>query len=567
MNETPGRRLIPTAIDEQAQHVPDKVFASIPRSSKLEPGCYRDVTMADFARGIDRLCEFLEPHIGFSKSQDTVAYYGLPDMRYQVVIVAMMKLGYKTLVDAPRNTHEMHAHLFKETDCSIILHAKGINIATMLGHASHGKAIHAIPSLEDLISKEGKPPKHYPYNKTFEEVQDEEYLVVHTSGSTGMPKIVSRRPEYASIFDILIHHPPIDGRRCTAAMIAERKRVLKGLPPWHPAAAEGFTLLSGTFGENCTIWFPPDRLPNAKDAIEIIKLGNVDEIGCGIDIFQVMASTEEGLKALVSLDVIWYGGGRMDEALGNKIVEAGGNLRSLFGSTETGVTGLAVESDAWDCVHWHPSLKGMEFRDLGGGMFEQFLVRDPESDGKQAVWAGFPQLKEWPMKDIYSKHEKFPNHWRHEGRTDDLIVFRDAGKYNPLPFEGHCRTDPLIEDAFVAGTGHNQAVLLIQMDGHEVNEKGRLSFVEKIWPTIQKANESAPKHGRIAKSHVLLTTAPFETTSKGTTKRAATLQAFQKDIAEVYKEQGDTRPEGIMPAFDNKLPSDELHKPSGSIAT
>lgn len=553
MDEPFGRRLFPTVIDDQARRTPDKVFASVPRSSKLGPDCYRDVTMLDFARAINRLCEFLEPLIGFSKTQNTVVYFGLPDMRYQIVIVALMKLGHKTLVDAPRNTHEMHSHLLKETDCSTILHAEGINISAMLGPACDGRKIHAIPSLEDLISAEAEPPKHYPYNKTFEEAKDEQYLVVHTSGSTGMPKTVIRRPEYAGAFDLLIHHPPVDGRRCTASMIADPVRVLKGLPPWHPAAAEGFTLCTGTFGSNCTVWFPPDRMPTTKDVIDIIAFGKVDEILCGIDVYQAMAATEEGMNALVKMKVIWYGGGPMDDALGNKIVNAGGNLRTLFGSTESGVTGLAVESDAWECVHWHPSLKGMEFRDLGGGMYEQFLVRHPDSDSMHAVWSIFPDLKEWPMKDIYSKHPKYPNHWKHQGRTDDLIVFRNAGKYNPLPFEGHCRTDPLVEDAFVVGTGHNQAVLLLQVHdgaGYDENEQTRKSIVENIWPTVSKANEEAPKHGRVAKSHVLLTTKPFQMTSKGTKKRASTLQAFEKEIQDIYESQGDTQPKGLMPTVD-----------------
>jgi hypothetical protein len=40
------------------------------------------------------------------------------------------------------------------------------------------------PSLEDLLDEELVP--HYAYNKTFEDVADEKFLFIHTSGSSGI---------------------------------------------------------------------------------------------------------------------------------------------------------------------------------------------------------------------------------------------------------------------------------------------------------------------------------------------------------------------------------------------
>ena len=42
-----------------------------------------------------------------------------------------------------------------------------------------------IPSDKDLLLHRHR---HYPYNKTFEKARDEPLVVLHTSGTTGLPK-------------------------------------------------------------------------------------------------------------------------------------------------------------------------------------------------------------------------------------------------------------------------------------------------------------------------------------------------------------------------------------------
>jgi hypothetical protein len=89
-----GQRLVPVFIDDTAKESPEKVFSSIPKSSRLEEG-YIDVTYGDFSRAIDRAAAFLDDKFGKTSNFETLAYLGPFDLRYFIFPCAASKIGYK----------------------------------------------------------------------------------------------------------------------------------------------------------------------------------------------------------------------------------------------------------------------------------------------------------------------------------------------------------------------------------------------------------------------------------------------------------------------------------------
>jgi hypothetical protein len=90
-----GQRLLHVTIDRIAAETPDRAWASIPRSNNLSDG-YRDVSFAEFANAINRLSWFLESHLGPDRPKfKTLAYMGLPDMRYHIMSMAAAKMECK----------------------------------------------------------------------------------------------------------------------------------------------------------------------------------------------------------------------------------------------------------------------------------------------------------------------------------------------------------------------------------------------------------------------------------------------------------------------------------------
>lgn len=89
-----GSRLLPQVVDELARSSPERIYASIPLDSDPLQG-FRDVTMLEISRAASHFAWWLHENLGKSTTFETLAYIGLPDLRYVVVFLASVKCGYK----------------------------------------------------------------------------------------------------------------------------------------------------------------------------------------------------------------------------------------------------------------------------------------------------------------------------------------------------------------------------------------------------------------------------------------------------------------------------------------
>jgi hypothetical protein len=93
--------------------------------------------------------------------------------------------------------------------------------------------------------------------------------------------------------------------------------------------------------------------------------------------------------------------------------------------------------------------------------------------------------------------------------------------------------DPTVSGALVVGLRRMQCTLLLE--GR--NQEDRDSFIDQVWPTIQRANEVSPGHAQIARNMVLviLPNKPFQIAGKGTILRAATIKDYESEIDGLYQ--------------------------------
>ena len=89
-----GSRLLPQVVDQLSRTDPIRVYATFPLSSDLSRG-FRDVTMLEIARVVNKLAWWIERNLGRSTVFETVAYIGPSDLRYAIVFLAAVKCGFK----------------------------------------------------------------------------------------------------------------------------------------------------------------------------------------------------------------------------------------------------------------------------------------------------------------------------------------------------------------------------------------------------------------------------------------------------------------------------------------
>lgn len=193
-----GRRLLPTLIDERAHNNHARPYASIPVSNDPKDG-FRDISYKQFANAINRCATWLMDELGYSTDHETLLYIGPQDMRYQILCIAAIKSGFVMLFSSPRNSLEAHLSLINETTAEKIItpSTESPAIASILKNKSMKKLV--IAEQDALLDE--TPVNEVPFEKTFEEARMEPFLILHTSGSTGIPKAITLRHGYTTTAD------------------------------------------------------------------------------------------------------------------------------------------------------------------------------------------------------------------------------------------------------------------------------------------------------------------------------------------------------------------------------
>lgn len=197
-------------------------------------------------------------------------------------------------------------------------------------------------------------------------------------------------------------------------------------------------------------------------------------------------------------------------------------------------------SEDWNYTQFHPQL-GLEFRPVSDEIYELYAVRNPEKIDTQPTFTIFPDAQEYTSRDLFVHHPSRSDLWKWQSRADDIIVFLNGEKTNPISMEQHivsCNSD--ISAALVVGARRFQASLLIEpiATTKSLEPAERAAFIEKIWPTVEESKKDAPSHARLMKSHVLFTQPqkPMLRAGKGTVQRSGTLESYASEIDALYRD-------------------------------
>ncbi|KAF2740127.1 acetyl-CoA synthetase-like protein [Polyplosphaeria fusca] len=534
-----GKRLLPVIIDEIAKTDPDRVCFSFPRTSDLADG-FQDVNFRTFANAVNKTAHFVHQEVGRSSMFETVLYMGYPDIRHFIALIALMKTGHKALYSSHRNSVAGHADLIKRTDCTIILHTSGFPVSGILEKCRLETL--CMPDLDYLLTD--SPSDHYPYTRTWEEARNHPCMVIHTSGSNGLPKPVVWTHAMLTLGDN--HHlvPALEGRPAIWGTFTDNtRRSFCAVPVFHGAGiASG--IKKAVFNRAVTVIGPPG-LPTADMFAQVIEYGDIDSASCVPISLEEMSLRTDVLEKLRRLKYITYVGGSMSREAGDSISQYVPTF-AVLASTETSVVVQhATDPEDWQYICLNPAYNGIEMRPAGPDLFELVFVRDAALEEYQGVFRIFPRLKEYSTADLYSKHPTKPHHWKHEGRKDDMIIFKNGWNFNPKLHEDFISTHQAVQNCVLVGTGKLRPAALIELraEYYTEEEEKQQAVLDAIWPRIEKANSYADTTGQLEKDHVIFSKKekPFAIAGKGTVQRKMTVKMYEDEIEKLYNIMGELK--------------------------
>lgn len=244
------------------------------------------------------------------------------------------------------------------------------------------------------------------------------------------------------------------------------------------------------------------------------------------------------------LELILYIGGDLPQATGD-LIATKMQIRCWWGASECGIPhqlvpdGLDLAAGDWRYIRFHPSVGAM-FDPVTEDTYELVMRHDDTLPQTCFSIRGQENLAEYRTKDLFTRHPTVEDAWCWRARSDDIIVFLNGEKTNPVSMEQYIvAKNPELRGALVVGAQRFQAALLIDTavtSSKPLSTSQQAALIEKIWPSVQEANGVAPAHARVDKSLILITSPdrPFIRAGKGTIQRGASLAQYTAEINALY---------------------------------
>ncbi|KAF7936357.1 uncharacterized protein EAE98_002576 [Botrytis deweyae] len=529
------KELLPNLVDAIAAREPEAIFAEYPVNPVSYESGYQKFSYGSLANAANGIAWWLQEKLGPGEDFPTLAYIGPNDIVVNAFLLGAVKTGYKALLISPRNSIRAQENLLTFTKCKTLVTTspQSAQLQPMIAAlSSKGIQVLELPNILDLIEK---PQEKFPFKKTFEAAKDEPFVVLHTSGTTELPKPIVWTHDYIATATQRNEAPTgyVNQMDLYAGV-----RIFNTFPSFH-AAGVFFGLINGISQRSISI-YPIAGFPSASLFIDGLKRNNAD-IAVLVPPYVVdLAQNTESLDFVATnLKRIFYLGGAIPPAAGD-IISSKIELIGHVGATETGfypsLKPINARSNFWGHHQFDPSAN-ISFEHQADDLYEAVWNRNLDPEKLQPIFKTFPKLQQWRSKDLYSPHPTEPDLWLYRGRGDDIIVFLTGEKTNPISMEHRLNQHPEIRQAMVIGTLRFQAALLIELvDQKTMSATERAEAIERIWPAIEDANLTCPAHARIAKSHIHFTEPgrPILISAKGTIQRSPTLREYASEIEKLY---------------------------------
>ncbi|RMZ76239.1 hypothetical protein DV738_g5040, partial [Chaetothyriales sp. CBS 135597] len=349
--------------------------------------------------------------------------------------------------------------------------------------------------------------------------EDRNVLILHSSGTTGLPK-----PVYTA------HRYFLGYAAChtlTEDQVASRVN-MSTLPLYH-----GFGMLAPALSMSVglTVCFPPSSIiPSAASTLKIVRLSNATSIMTVPSILEDIAAAGEQtvLDHLRRMEFVLWGGGPLKPSVREQLARLNLKLVNHSGTTEVGALGTVFIPDgSYDS-------KYIRFRHDLGLLYTKAVTE--EGHDQQYTMTAYPFGWDEPfvLQDKLVMSPTFSGDFGILGRNDDLLVLATGEKVLPQILETMLTAHPDVSAALAFGEGQFEVGVIVE-PLRLVKDIEELRL--RLWPIIQEAGSKMDNHSRLASPESILFVAPgsLPRSDKGTVMRKEAYRVLDEQIERVYQ--------------------------------
>ncbi|KAJ6496764.1 L-aminoadipate-semialdehyde dehydrogenase [Mycena vulgaris] len=504
----------------------------------------RSLTYSQVQKAVDRLAWHysaagLTPEVkpGELPPSRIIAVFTTSAIDESFLECALAKLGLAALLLSINNSVPAIAHLCKLTNATHLIYSAKFTKEAHEAQAilkSQDYDLDLVPDMRFPLWGEGgvEAAQVKPLDPVLTPEQESRRpaVILHSSGSTGFPK-----PVFITHYGLIAN-----------VAINQYKPGFSTLPVYHGYGH--FAIFRCMYAAQPITLFPPHLpLTSANICAVLAASPHVTQCYAVPYVIKLLGETPEGVTALASFDIVGYAGAAVPDDLGTRLVAAGVNLFSIYGTTETGGLlnsgrDMSVDKD-WNWLR-------------AAGLIVDYLVMEPRGDNtfEAVVKDGYPPKIEtnrpdgsYATKDLFLRHPKHENWYKYIGRLDDTLVQTLGEKTNPVPMELCIRgNSPYVAEAIVFGAGKPQTGCLI-LPSDLAKDLSHAEIMEKVWPVVEQANAQAPTHSRLLPEMIEIlphgTEIPIAT--KMSILRPACYAKFKDIIEGIYQRFEQESDEGV----------------------
>lgn len=355
---------------------------------------------------------------------------------------------------------------------------------------------------------------------------DRDVLILHSSGTTGLPK-----PIYNSHAYLLGYATCHDFKNAEEAASSS----LTNLPLYHGFGLHG-PFLSLSVGQPCIL--PPSaQLPNGASTAALLSMTRAKSLVTVPFILEEisMLPEDEGVKALLPLNYVAFGGGPLKESVGQKLQAAGVKLLKNYGLTETGPLGLIFNptpSYDWHYFRLRHDMD-LELKTVVGIKAEADAADYYQLVARPPGWKHSFEVQDRLISNPRASLEEF----NPVGRTDNLIVLATGEKVLPTILESTLCESEHVKAAITFGDNQFELGIIVEpksaVSSNQVDQ-----YRELIWPLVLRAGFEMDNHAQLS-SKASIIVVPYgrklPRSDKGSVLRKDAIAAFETEIVDMYK--------------------------------